>query len=128
MAVTSSAFVPGQPAGAGGGRARPALAGRWFVALIVVGGAGLLGLAGRSYPGFHILVEMGCVVVALAAFTVAYQARTVLRDNYLLLIGIAYVAVAVLDSLHALTYTGIGAFSFGGANVATQFWLAARLV
>ncbi len=49
-------------------------------------------------------------------------------NNALFLLAVAYAGVAILDLVHTLAYTGMGVFPEQGANLATQFWIAARLV
>jgi two-component sensor histidine kinase len=46
----------------------------------------------------------------------------------LLLIGISYLSVAVVDLLHTLSYQGTGLFPGYTANLPTQFWIMARVV
>jgi PAS domain S-box-containing protein len=47
-------------------------------------------------------------------------------NNYLLLVGIAYLFVALIDLVHTLAYKGMSIFVGYGANLATQLWIAAR--
>lgn len=49
-------------------------------------------------------------------------------NSFLLFIGIAFLFVGGLDLLHTFAYKGMSVFSFTGANVATQLWVAARYV
>ncbi len=79
-----------------------------------------------NYVLFHTLAETFTVVVALSIFTVTYNARRFLQNNYLLVLGIAYLFVASVDVLHALAYKGMGVFPGDDANMPTQLWLVAR--
>ncbi len=94
--------------------------------------AGLLVLFGLylislySYLLFHTLVELFSIIVAGAIFLVAWNARHLLDNDYPLFLGISFLFVAVLDSLHTLAYQGMGVFPDFGTNVPTQLWLASR--
>ncbi|MGC9523143.1 MAG: MASE3 domain-containing protein [Anaerolineae bacterium] len=79
-----------------------------------------------NYLLFHGLAEGFSIAVAVAAFSVMWNARRYLTNNYLLLVGIAYAFVAGLDLLHTLAYAGMGIFPHPGSNLATQLWISAR--
>jgi PAS domain S-box-containing protein len=78
------------------------------------------------YLLFHSLVEIFSIVVACGIFMVAWNSRRFLDNNYLLLLGIAYLFAGGLDLIHTLTYKGMGIFQGYGTNLATQLWIAAR--
>jgi signal transduction histidine kinase len=80
----------------------------------------------HSYLLFHSLAEIFAVVIACGIFMVAWNARAFLKNQYLLLIGVAYFFVGVLDLVHTLAYSGMPVFSKGGANLPTELWIAAR--
>lgn len=94
--------------------------------------AGLLVLFGLyltslySYLLFHTLVELFSIVVATAIFVIVWNARRLLDNDYILFLGISFLFVALLDSLHTLTYKGMGVFPDLGTNVPTQLWIASR--
>ena len=94
--------------------------------------AGVLALFGLyltslySYLLFHSLAEIFSIVVAFAIFILAWNARRFLDNNYLLLIGIAYFFVAILDLVHTLAYKGMGIFQAYDADLPTQLWIAGR--
>ncbi len=83
-------------------------------------------MAERHYLLFHSLAEMTSAAIGVSLFLVFWNAREFLRNNYLLVIGIAYLFVAALDLLHALAYSGMGVFRTAGSNLATQLWVIAR--
>ncbi|MCE5334682.1 MAG: PAS domain S-box protein [Desulfobacteraceae bacterium] len=82
----------------------------------------------HSYPLFHSLAEVFSIVVASGVFMISWNTRRTLENNYLLLIGIAYVFVAGLDFVHVLAYEGMGVFLGYGTNLPTQLWIAARFM
>jgi PAS domain S-box-containing protein len=79
-----------------------------------------------SYLLFHSLAELFSIVVACAMFLLAWNARRSMANDFLLFLGIAYLAVAGIDLLHTLAYEGMGIFPQGGANLATQLWIGGR--
>ena len=72
-----------------------------------------------NYLLFHSLAEIFSIVVACGIFMVAWNSRRFLDNNYLLLLGIAYLFVGGLDLIHTLTYKGMGIFQGYGTNLAT---------
>jgi PAS domain S-box-containing protein len=81
-----------------------------------------------SYLLFHTLAEIFSIVIACGIFIVAWNARQLLEEKYLLLLGIAYVFIGGLDLVHTLGYTGMGVFPGYDTNLPTQLWIAARYV
>jgi PAS domain S-box-containing protein len=93
--------------------------------------ASLLGIYVTSLYGyllFHSLAEGFCIVIACGIFMIAWNARRLLQNHYVLFIGIAYLYVGGIDFLHTLAYEGMGVFEGFGANLATQLWIAGRYV
>ncbi len=89
----------------------------------------MIGLAVASffnYLLFHSLVELFSIVVAFGIFVLAWNSRDILRNNYLLFLGIAYLFVGLFDLIHTLGYKGMGLMPGGGANLPTQLWIGAR--
>jgi PAS domain S-box-containing protein len=85
-----------------------------------------------NYLLFHGLAEVFSIVVACGIFMVAWNARSLLENHYLLFLGIAYLFVGFLDLIHTLAYKGMGVFPqyaiSHGANLATELWIATRYV
>jgi PAS domain S-box-containing protein len=81
----------------------------------------------ESYLLFHTLVELFSVTVAFAVFIVTWNSRKILDNNYLFLVGIAYLFIGILDILHALTYKGMNIIN-STAFYANQFWIATRFL
>ncbi|MBD3273764.1 MAG: hypothetical protein GF372_00535 [Candidatus Marinimicrobia bacterium] len=95
---------------------------------IVLGAAALTGLYFThlyNYLLFHSLAELFSIIVAMAVFVVAWNARKYIQNPYLMLIGIAYLFVGAIDLLHTLTYEGMNIFPSDGFY-ANQFWVAGR--
>jgi hypothetical protein len=79
-----------------------------------------------NYLLFHSLAEIFSIVVAAGIFMLAWNSRHLAENNYLLILGVAYLFVGGLDLLHTLSYRGLGVFTDTGANLPTQLWIAAR--
>ena len=81
-----------------------------------------------SYLLFHSLAEVFSTVIAFSIFVLAWNSRQFLDNNYLLLMGIAYLFIGGLHLLHTLAYKGMGVFQGYDANLPTQLWIVARYV
>lgn len=88
--------------------------------------AGLYLTSYYSYLLFHTFVELFSVAIAWGVFALTWNSRRLFQNNYLLLLGIAYLFIGNLDILHTLAYKGMNVFPGFGANLPTQLWLAAR--
>ena len=86
---------------------------------------GLYFMAGVNYLLFHSLAEIFSIVVAFTIFVIAWNSKKYIRNPYLLFIGIAYLFIAFLDLLHALSYKGMSIFT-DYDYYANQLWIAAR--
>jgi signal transduction histidine kinase len=89
---------------------------------------GLFVISHYNYLLFHSLAEIFSIIVACGIFIIAWNSRRNLDNNYLALLGIAYLIVGTLDLLHTLSYKGMGVFPTSDANLPTQLWIAARYV
>src|SRR3989339_1986587 len=88
---------------------------------------GMIFLVSRNnYLLFHSLVEVFSVCVAFAVFLIVWNCRRFLQNNYLKLIGTAYLFIAMLEFLHYLSYKGMNVFTGYDANLPTQLWIIAR--
>jgi PAS domain S-box-containing protein len=89
----------------------------------------LLGLYMASlynYLLFHSVAEGFAIVIAFGIFMVAWNTRSFTANNYIVLLGIAYLHIGILDTAHTLSYSGMNIFAGYGANLPTQLWIAAR--
>lgn len=75
---------------------------------------------------FHSLAELFSIVIAIGIFIVAWNSRRYLDNNYLLFLGIAYLFIGAIDTVHTLAYKGMGVFPEYDANLPTQLWIMAR--
>ena len=96
---------------------------------IIVFALALLGLSAtsqHSYLLFHSVAELFSIVVAFGVFIVSWSARRSMNNGYLLFIGIGFLYIAGLDTLHTLAFKGMGVFGENDANLPTQLWIASR--
>ncbi len=80
----------------------------------------------HNYLLFHSLAEGFAIIIAGGIFMIAWNARKLLPNHYLLMVGIAYLNVGAIDFVHMMSYKGMGVFENEGANIPTQLWIAAR--
>lgn len=97
-----------------------------FVAFCMVTMATLHVISRHNYLFFLVLVELFSIAMACGIFMLVWNARRFMDNNYLLLVGIGYLFVALIDLAHTLEYKGMGIFAPHGSNLATQLWIAAR--
>jgi PAS domain S-box-containing protein len=93
--------------------------------LIIILGA-LYFLSRYNYLLFHSIVEIFSVAISFAIFAIAWNSRRMSDNRYLLFIGISFLFIGGLDTLHTLAYKGMGVFPNVQTNLATQLWIASR--
>ncbi|MBF0464011.1 MAG: response regulator [Nitrospirae bacterium] len=81
-----------------------------------------------GYLVFHTFTELFSIVIAFSIFTLSYNTRRYMKNNYLFFIGITYLFLGILDSLHTLTYKGMNIIDTQSMGVATELWVAAQYV
>ncbi|MDE4908285.1 PAS domain S-box protein [Methanogenium marinum] len=97
----------------------------FFVILILIlAGAALTSL--YSFLLFHVITEMFSILIAGAIFIIAWNTRRYLENNYLLMLGIAYLFIGGIDFIHTLAYSGMNIFIGYDADLPTQLWIIAR--
>ncbi|WP_165077180.1 MASE3 domain-containing protein, partial [Methanogenium sp. MK-MG] len=99
---------------------------RHFIAvlMLIIAGVGLTSL--YSFLLSHVIVEMFSVLIAWVIFIIAWNARRYLQNNYLLMLGIAYLFIGGIDFIHTLAYAGMNIFTGYGADLPTRLWIIAR--
>jgi len=96
------------------------------VAMCLVAGLLLYGLSRVHYVLFHTSAELFSIIVADMIYTLSLSSRKVASDDLVPYLGIAYLAVAIIDFFHTMAYRGMGVFPTYDANLPTQLWIAAR--
>lgn len=107
------------------GAPRQTWAARTVVSILLLGG--LYALSRQNFLVFHGVVEFLSIAVAWSVFLVVWNARSVVRNDALLLLGTAYFFVGLFDLVHTLSYQGMGILPVASEpNAASQLWLVAR--
>ena len=65
--------------------------------LFILAGAGLYASSFYSFILFHSLIEVVCVVVLLTIFVLAWNARELLDNHYILFLGISFLSSASFE-------------------------------
>ena len=81
-----------------------------------------------QYLLYHSLIELFSVGVGVAIFAIGWNSRQFAGNSFLLVLAVAFLFVGLVDTLHTLAYKGMGVFPEAGANLPTQYWIAARYV
>jgi signal transduction histidine kinase len=81
-----------------------------------------------SYLLFHSIAEIFSIVVACATYMLAWNSRKFLDNNYILFVGIAYLFVGSMDTIHALSFRGMGVFQEYGSDLTVQLWIISRYI
>jgi len=77
----------------------------------------------------HTVVELFAVVVAALVFVTGYRAMVSARNGAVVLLGVGFLGVALLDFLHTMSYAGMpDAISANSSQKSIFFWLCARLL
>lgn len=92
------------------------------VAIVIV----LWEFSQHNYLLYHSLAELATIGVAAAIFAIGWNTRGFARSTLLLVLAVGYLSAGFIDILHTLAYRGMGVFPGVGANLPTQFWIAAR--
>lgn len=78
---------------------------------------------------FHTAAEILAVVVALLVFITGYRAIFSQRKGAIVILGVAFLGVGLLDFLHTMAYAGMPAIiTANSPQKSIFFWLAARLL
>ncbi len=91
---------------------------------MVLGGILLTRL--QSYLLFHGVAEAFSIVIACSVFIYAWNARKILNNGYLTVIGISFLSYSAIALVHTLSFKGMGVFPANSANLPTQLWIAGR--
>lgn len=79
-----------------------------------------------NYLVFHVFAEFFCITVAGGIFMMVWNAQRFIHNTYFIIIAAGYAYVALIDTLHTLSYKGMGVFPGADANLSTQLWIAGR--
>ena len=80
-----------------------------------------------NYLLFHSLVELFSIIVAATVFIITWNSVKYIKNPFLIIVGISYLFIAILDLLHTLAYKGMPIFT-DYDYYANQLWIAARFL
>ena len=88
-----------------------------------------IGIAPAVFLPFHTLAEVFAVVVAAMVFITGWHVHDEKRPTVSVVLACAFLAVAILDFAHLMSYVGMADFITENTHhKAIVFWLAARYV
>ncbi len=88
----------------------------------------LVGLSGVHFLWFHALAELFSIAVGVALYIIARNSYSFTRNNFLLFLAQGFFWVVCIDTIHTLSYKGMGLIPGDDPNPATQLWLCARFL
>src|SRR5512133_403290 len=84
---------------------------------------------GGSYAVFHNVAEFFSIMVSLSMFGVGWFTYDQSKDRHALFLGTAFLAIGLIDFMHALSSAAMPAFiTANSTNKSSQYWVAARLL
>lgn len=77
------------------------------------------------YLLFHSLAEIFSIFIAITVFIITWNSYQYLKNNYLIVIGISYLFIGIIDLFYTLSFKGMGIFK-DYDYYANQLWVSAR--
>jgi len=100
----------------------------YMVPAFAIVGLPLLYVISRyNYNLFHSFADGVSIVIAIFAFTIIWNSRNLVDNNYFLVVGIGFFFFAFLNSLHLLGNKGMGIFPEYG-NMGPTFYIGGRYI
>ena len=82
-----------------------------------------------AYIAFHNIVEFFSIAVSFLVFSVGWSPYDQSKDRHALFLGIAFLAVGLVDFMHTMSNAAMPGFiTPNSTNKSTQFWITARLL
>ncbi len=78
-----------------------------------------------NYLLFHTISEIFSICIAFTVFLITWSSKGYIKNNYLILIGLAYLFIGFIDLFHTISYKGMQIFK-DYDYYANQLWIAAR--
>ena len=97
----------------------------WLATLVILAAIYLTSLS--SYLLFHSIAELFTICIIMSIFVVTWNTRHQMDNSFLLIMGVAFFFVGILDTLHLLAFKGMGIIQWNEpTNLPTQLWIAMR--
>ncbi len=82
-----------------------------------------------AYVALHNTSEFFSIMVSLCVFSVGWYTYEQSKDRHALFLGVAFLAVGLVDFMHTMANAAMPAFlTPNSTNKSTQFWLTARML
>jgi len=75
---------------------------------------------------FHTLAELFSITIGVIMFIVVWSTHEHTKNYFLLILGIGYLWIAILDLFHTFTYKGVNFFDVPDSNTTIHFWIYTR--
>ncbi len=79
-----------------------------------------------SKPLFHTSYGLISSTIALSVFLLAWNGRSIIKNNFLMYLSIGFLFVGILDFVYALNNREFGLFSSIHLSLEDQFWISSR--
>ncbi|ERJ12089.1 MASE3 domain-containing protein [Haloplasma contractile] len=77
---------------------------------------------------FHSIVELYCIAVAIAVFTLVWNLRDQINHTFVLVVGVGYLYTGLFDFIHILTFEGMNVIPLTESHFDVDSWLIARYI
>ncbi len=94
--------------------------------VITLLGVGIYFTSFYNYLLFHNIVEIFSILVGFTIFIFVWVNKNKIDNHFFLFIGIAFLFLSIIDTIHTFAYKGMNIFEGFDANLPTQLWIAAR--
>lgn len=82
----------------------------------------------QPYLLFHTVIEFISMFLSISLFIIGTQSYKYSKNDVLYFLSLSFFFIFVFDGWHALAYTGMNLIPGATTNVATQLWVAGRLL
>ena len=79
-----------------------------------------------NYLLFHSIAEIFSIIIAGGIFVIGWNSRKYSESSFFFILGVSFLFVGAIDTIHTLGYSGMGVFQNYGSNLATSLWISAR--
>ncbi|MBY9006045.1 MAG: PAS domain-containing protein [Candidatus Lokiarchaeota archaeon] len=79
-----------------------------------------------SFILFHSIAELFSIIIFGCIFIIGWNSKKYTNGSLFLLLGVSFLFLCILDSIHTLSYSGIGIFIDYDSNLPTSLWIVAR--
>ncbi len=79
-----------------------------------------------SYLLFHTIAELFSIIIYSCISIIGWHSKKYTQESLFLLLGISFLFISIIDSIHTLSYTGMNIFINFDSNLPTSLWIIAR--